>query len=474
MQSANDSKSTSMKFQFKNIGPVKEAEIELGDLTIIVGRNNTGKTYLTYTLYGLLKICREWAEDSLTPLLPMEIRDFERLSRKAIETVIETGKAEQPIDRDSLNQIRKKMIELLARNFSENVLSDVFSSPEAAFEDASLKIVLNDAYPLEIPPKKEGDFSISYNGSNIVIEQIHEQTKRISHPRTRAMIYSLFLSFLFPKFPDPFILSAERLGISLFYKELDFTKNQLVDLLQKMGDQENRNRYSPFLIIDGTTSRYALPIKDNITYTRGIGGFRTQRSEIYKDQLFNDIKDMMEGYYTSSGDDIEFSSKSRGKRKFIIPLHIASSSARGLSDLYFYLRHVAQKNHLLIIDEPESHLDTTNQILLARLLARCVHVGLKVLITTHSDYLIKEINNLIMLSKSFDNKEEVVKKLGYRENDFLEPDAIRAYVAEGNGVSRCEVNDFGIDMPVFDETIDKINRVSNELATRLAAEDGQK
>ena len=44
-----------MKFRFKNIGPIKEAELELGDLTIIAGYNNTGKTYLVYTLYGFLQ-----------------------------------------------------------------------------------------------------------------------------------------------------------------------------------------------------------------------------------------------------------------------------------------------------------------------------------------------------------------------------------------------------------------------------------
>ena len=48
-----------MKFRFKNIGPIKEAELELGDLTIIAGRNNTGKTYMVYTLYGFLKSLRE-------------------------------------------------------------------------------------------------------------------------------------------------------------------------------------------------------------------------------------------------------------------------------------------------------------------------------------------------------------------------------------------------------------------------------
>ena len=43
---------TPLTFTFKNIGPIKSADLELGDLTIVAGRNNTGKTYLTYTLYG--------------------------------------------------------------------------------------------------------------------------------------------------------------------------------------------------------------------------------------------------------------------------------------------------------------------------------------------------------------------------------------------------------------------------------------
>ena len=167
---------------------------------------------------------------------------------------------------------------------------------------------------------------------------------------------------------------------------------------------------------------------------------------------------MMGGYYRASGDDIRFISKARGKgRSFNIPLHNASSSARGLSDFYFFLRHVASSGHLLIIDEPESHLDTANQILLARLLARFVRAGLKVLITTHSDYMIKEINNLVMLSRPFADRNAVTKRLNYSPDDRIEPDSIRAYVAENNGLTRCDVDEFGIDMPVFDTTIDEIN-----------------
>ena len=45
--------------QLKNIGILKQANFSIGDLTLICGQNNTGKTYATYALYGFLKSWRE-------------------------------------------------------------------------------------------------------------------------------------------------------------------------------------------------------------------------------------------------------------------------------------------------------------------------------------------------------------------------------------------------------------------------------
>ena len=46
-----------MEISIKNLGPLKQAEFELGELTIICGHNNTGKTYATYAVFGFLS---EW------------------------------------------------------------------------------------------------------------------------------------------------------------------------------------------------------------------------------------------------------------------------------------------------------------------------------------------------------------------------------------------------------------------------------
>ena len=466
-----------IKFRFRNVGPVEDAALELGDLTVIAGRNNTGKTYIVYSLYGFLKMWRGFLEtrigrlhDDVFSRKQPEARfpDIENIT----EDVIRAGRAEFPLDGETLHQQRRILIQAVARVFSTTGLPGVFSSQGDDFKDSFVdiepgEVARHDSRFMRVTFPDGGSFSIEHDGSNVVIAVDNLKDERLA--RLRYDITHYYFQFLLAgELPEPFILSAERFGISLFYRELDFTKNQLVDLLQKWRDGKSRTRISPLLFVDRTTSRYTLPIKDNIDYTRSIADLRGAKSEIYEDKLFDSIKNMMEGYYSSFGGDIQFISKARGgKRSFKIPLHLASSSARGLSDLYFFLRHMAKRNHLLIIDEPESHLDTANQILLARLLARFVNAGLKVLITTHSDYLIKEINNLVMLSQSFEDKDAVLRKLKYGTDDFLEPDSIRAYVAEDNGLSKCEVDGFGVDMPVFDKTIDEINRAANELSSRL-------
>ena len=462
---------TPLTFTFRNIGPIENAELQLGDLTIIAGRNNTGKTYLVYSLYGFLKTWENWSGPVLTSRAAARYPTFEELSQQ----IADNGHAELPVDPDALNRERDTAMNALTRRFSENGLAAVFSSPPEKFDNASIGVKLGAEFPgSEVSAEPEESPSIRYDGTVLSAAGVQPGSGRLHPMVLRRHLWRRYLRFMFPELPsDPFVLSAERFGISLFYRELDFRKSQLVDLLQKYGDRQGKDRKNPdfpFHLFDEAVSRYALPIKENIDYTRSIPDLRKQKSEVYDDGFFKDIRRLMDGYYAASSDAIEFRSVARSKHAFAIPLHLASSSARGLSDLYFFLRHVARRNHLLIIDEPESHLDTANQVLLARLLARLVRAGLKVLLTTHSDYLIKELNNLIMLSCSFDNKARVRRRLKYAKDDCIAPERIRAYIAQANSLTRCEVGEVGIDMPNFDETINKINDVANELAMRLTEE----
>ena len=462
-----------MKFHFENIGPIKKTELELGDLTIIAGRNNTGKTYLAYTLYGFLKPWIGWQRISIIRNLLYRKNPVINVE-KIITGLRKGGQYTWKISRGDLNGERRSVIKQLAREFSRVGIAEVFSSPHGSFENADISVKFDsDDFPdipasalkVESPYPRGMSISTQYDGEHLIFS-MQQSGKRVPSEAMNLSLSVSYVVFLLSELPHPFILSTERFGISLFYKELDFTKNRLVEMIQEMGDKGS-DRFSPFIFLEKNASRYALPIKDNIDYTRDIPNIVKGKSELENSKLYDDVKNIMGGYYKSSDNDVRFISKRKKERRFDIPLHIASSSARGLSDLYFYLRHQAKPNQLLIIDEPESHLDTKNQIMLARMLSHFVRAGIRVLITTHSDYILKEINNLIMLSSTFRDKDQVIKKLKYKENECLAPESLRCYVAENGGLTACKVDKFGVEVPIFDKTIDEINKVSNELAYRL-------
>ena len=449
-----------MKFHFEHIGPIDVADLELGDLTIIAGRNNTGKTYLVYTMYGFL---RTWASDWRRPLSGSLLRQFVEFLGAEVGTQLS-------VNRQECGRLRHRTIEHAASRFSESRISQIFSSPQSAFADARLSVELSSDLPSNgesVTLSTADDFRVEAKyGEEVVDLQLISRVRRVGTRPTSAA--ALAINVALPDVPRPCILSAERFGIALFYKELDFAKAGLVEMLQQMGDQPPRPGRTPYLIVDRVASRYAMPVKDNVDFTRNIENILHRESDFYAAKLHDEVKELMSGYYTTSGGAIRFKSKARRRRAFNIPLHIASSSARGLSDLYFYLRHVASSNDILFIDEPETHLDTANQVQLAHVISKLVQAGLKVLVSTHSDYLLKEINNLVMVDHLRRNGRLDQKYLHYAPGGGLSRDRIRAYVAENNGLTPCVVDNYGIDAPVFDETIEKINRIATDLASAVA------
>ena len=69
-----------------------------------------------------------------------------------------------------------------------------------------------------------------------------------------------------------------------------------------------------------------------------------------------------------------------------------------------------QPGDTLIIEEPEAHLHPGAQADMAVILARLVRAGVKVIITTHSDWLLQEIGNLIRVGE-LEKTGEVVSEL---------------------------------------------------------------
>ena len=113
----------------------------------------------------------------------------------------------------------------------------------------------------------------------------------------------------------------------------------------------------------------------------------------------------------------------QGEQKFT--LYQTSSMVSELAPVILFLKYLVRPGHLLILEEPESHLHPAAQRQLARGIVRLVNAGVRVLITTHSDIIVSQINNLLALRQA---SEELIEQGGFEPEDFLQPDQVGAYL----------------------------------------------
>ena len=78
-----------------------------------------------------------------------------------------------------------------------------------------------------------------------------------------------------------------------------------------------------------------------------------------------------------------------------LPLRNTSSMVSELAPVVLYLRHVVAPGDLLIIDEPESHLHPAIQVAFTRQIAELVRTGVRVIVTTHSEWVLEELGNVV-------------------------------------------------------------------------------
>jgi hypothetical protein len=190
-------------------------------------------------------------------------------------------------------------------------------------------------------------------------------------------------------------------------------------------------------------------------------------------EILRDFEAILGGEYVADDEDgagLRF--KPEGSESSL-SLVESSSSVRSLLMTGLYLKHRANYGNILMIDEPESNLHPENQRRMARLLASLANVGVKIFITTHSDYILKELDALLLLNRDKPHLRAIRDRLGYGRGQLLRENQLRVYSAEsrdsaGNrlcALTRAEVSqERGVSVPSIDRTIDDMNSLFDEIA----------
>ncbi len=471
-----------MRIRLKNLGILKHAEFSLGDLTIICGKNNTGKTYMAYALYGFLQSWRELMDFSVS------------------DTQIQRLLADGVLNID-LSQYVRTANQILAEACKKynNQLDGVFAATEGRFSNSEFQIQVGIPNILDIEYEPEmisshGDnrksddvwyFScLKRKGSQGVIFTLQAEDKRrrrevlsrianrFIHNRISDIIFSKSLPF--PILSFPFITSTERTGVATFRRELDFAHNQL---LEEMFQADKK--IDPRDLLSEGYQSYPWPIRDNVNFIRGLGDIAKRKSFIAREhpEVLEDFADIIGGDYSITQNDLlYYIPRGTGVRLTMVE---SSSAVRSLLNMGFYLNCVAHKGDMLMVDEPELSLHPGNQRRIARLFARLVNLGIKVFVTTHSDYIVKELNTLIMLNHDKPHLKRIAQENEYRDDELISSDQVKVYMAQeelmpledgqkrrrrGHTLVEADIDpELGVEAPSFDETIEEMNRIQRDI-----------
>ncbi len=369
----------------ENLGVVRQGQFTQKPLTLFCGPNNSGKTWVMYSLYH----CYQWL---------YHLREENRNE--------ENGRPETS---RSLNELSKRISDSLPRVFN--------TSPEK-LEGAHFNI-------LELGGKSAWD---------------QDMLKRLP--------------------PEVFLMPAERNGLHLFFRELSTRRTALLHHASRENIDLNE------LLKDVIRSRYAIPIAAYIDWLNQLADIQRGNSSDFHDVAQTLKKRLAQGVYSvdKRTGDIAFRPYQRkrdGQPARTLGLHMASSTVKSLFGLWFYLENQAKKGDLLMIDEPELNIHPENQREIARMLAKLVNAGINVVISTHSDYIVRELNTLIMLVQD-DGK--LRRKYEYLDEEVIEADKVAAYLFDDQKIEPFEVTpQDGIHATTFDEVIRSLNTVNDDI-----------
>lgn len=388
-----------MKMTIQNLGRIRAAEIDLRPLTVFVGPNGTNKTWTAYAAYSLLR--------ELAWLEPGEAGDEKLVSadaiRREVRAIAGARVRDLPLASDarvSVEFSRREFESALTHGATLRAGADHLSAwiPGAGANGnkPSVSIALD---PADLIGDPESSLKVLLTGKSFIEVHINSWGGvgygRASGPSTdavemaadeaeRFVLKPAAVAAIFPaerkaleigrEGPHPSIILKEAVGV-LGYALTPFRDRALSELVDR------------FMVVS-------------------LGGH-------IKSEVVAGTSQFM--FVTREG--------------LQLPMASAASLAGAVTSLCLVLRKIARPGDILVIDELELHAHPDAQLALIELVAAAVNEGIRVILTTHSPYIVDHLNTLLEAGRANETQQDkLAEQFALRTRKaFLSADKVSVY-----------------------------------------------
>ena len=435
----------SWTLHIEHLGKIENVDLTIAPLMFMLGDNNSGKSYATSVLWGLLTLGKDFF-----PKHPSDAQRYKRCEQWLMmhqNEPFDMTSSDMQMYVDWFNDLlggKKK--ELLARIFNYEIdcgkielqnyqrrkcLRVVWEQKAVRYRFTSTEKIARVRFPQREAYTREDYLRMNcYICWNLLMDGI------------AAPLFAFAVKGR--RIGEPVYLPASRTGFMLTYSQL------LDSSLQASFSNDTENR-----------TTLTLPYIDFLQVITKFGvGASGQKSDPAKESLVSFIESNMMGgrLKVKKGflPQITYAMKEKGRD---FPLYITSSVITESAPLLLLLQSQIDFK-TIVIEEPEAHLHPALQRLMARVMIRLMNMGKVVIVTTHSDTIMQHVNNMLKLSRHA-RKAQIMKQFGYQEDDLLSDDQVAVYQFRKNGQGRTQVGRIfpekqGFILPTFNDELKKV------------------
>ena len=448
----------SWKLIVEDYGKIKSAEIEIAPLTLFVGDNNSGKSYLLALLWGIEKF-------GVEALIGEEYVNTEEANTlidwigEQIDSAVKNKHHE--VSLEVISDVLNKLLNTELKKHKNDLVKKIFNSKSVDIGKLEIKLenlkesILHceveenfDEFKMYVNNEQQ---AFRFIGKSIVEEELYKEEAFIRWFLVRGL-YSSLMSIGMEEEPNDscIYLPAARTGFML-------TK----DIINKVGRKNTFN----LLVEKEMVTPFIRPINQFLDIMGDLSAETSVKENHLK--LVSEIeKDMANGT-------VEISSMPNKEVQYVpigykkgMPLRLVSAVVTELSPLILMLKYKDDVKRFYY-EEPEMCLHPQLQYKMGKIVGRTVNSGIGMVITTHSDIIMQHINNMIKLTKREDCKE-ICERLGYTQSDLLSHDQVKVYQLSAKTRGKTEVMELhcgedGFVVPTFNDALDNIMNEAYEI-----------